>query len=81
MSFEDPGDGYEALLDKCAALAAENESLWGIVEDAANAVALLPARLLHGDDAHRDWLKQELAFVFSSFERALAAWRASQVKG
>lgn len=38
-------------------------------------------RIAHGDHDHREWLRQELGFWFSLFDRDYQAWRATRGTG
>lgn len=51
------------------------EVLLPLLEAAEHTRELLLDRLLHGDEAHRQWLADELAFVFAPQDRVIAAAR------
>lgn len=50
-----------------------------VAEAAQHARETLLERLLHGDDQHRQWLRDEVAFVFAPQDRALAKLEAAKI--
>lgn len=58
-----------------------HDLLLDIARAAYNSRHLLLDRLLHGDDAHRAWLKAEVDFVFSDLDRALQAFADEMNRG